>query len=872
MADLRDKLQEGLAGRYRLERELGRGGMATVFLAHDIRHKRPVALKVLHPELAHSLGPERFQREIETVARLQHPHILTVHDSGEVDGLLWFTMPFVEGESLRDRLRRDKQLPVEDAVRIATDAARALEYAHRHGVIHRDIKPENLLLLSDGSTLVADFGIARVLSGGDATLTETGLVVGTPVYMSPEQGAGERNLDARSDVYSLASVLYEMLAGEPPYTGPSVQAIIAKRFHQPVPKIRDVRPAVPERLEAAVTRALAPVAADRFATAAELERALAGAITGAVPSKHRAMSTRAGRRSWMVAAIAALGLIAVGIGMLRQRGERVGDESGPTRVAVLPFENQGAAADEYFADGMTDAVRGKLTALPALQVTARQSSMEYKRSTKDLREIGRELGVQYLLTATVRWEKRGEQSQVQVNPELVHVSTASTKWQQPFNAAMTSVFEVQGEIAGRVVEALDIALGAKERRALAEQPTRNLPAYDAFLRGEEASQSMGTGDPATLRRAMSFYQAAAVLDSSFALAWARLAVAHSALYLYEAPVPAEAAAAERALARVEALAPDAPETFAARQHYEGWVRLDWARALAAAQAGLARYPANPDLVHAAGLAERSLGRYETALEHFTRARQLDPRSLAVARRRAETLLYLRRWSDTREAVDQVRALAPDDLYTVNLVMLAHLGVGDLDGARRAFAEAPASMDRTALAVMLSLYSDLYWLLDEDAQTAVLAQPPSAFGDYRVAWALVRAQLYGVRGDRRLTAVWADTARQAVLAQLRGVPKDAQLHAFLGLTSAYLGRKAEAIAEGKRATELVPIARDAFNGPYLRHLLARIYLMTGEPELALDELEVLTRIPYLLSPGWLRIDPTFAALREHPRFQRLVSGS
>jgi len=210
-------LREALSQSYALERELGRGGMATVYLAHDLRHDRPVALKVLLPELAATLGPDRFQREIRLAARLQHPHILTVHDSGEAAGQLWFTMPFVEGESLRDRLLRERQLSVDDALRIGTEAARALDYAHQHGVVHRDIKPENIMLTSDGSTLVADFGIARAL-GGDDGLTQTGFSVGTPAYMSPEQAAGDKALDARTDIYSLASVLYEMLAGEPPFT------------------------------------------------------------------------------------------------------------------------------------------------------------------------------------------------------------------------------------------------------------------------------------------------------------------------------------------------------------------------------------------------------------------------------------------------------------------------------------------------------------------------------------------------------------------------------------------------------------------------------------------------------------------------------
>jgi serine/threonine protein kinase len=280
VADLLTQLRLALTDRYRIERELGRGGMATVLLAHDLRHKRPVALKVLHPELAQTLGSERFQREIETVARLQHPHILPVHDSGETAGYLWFTMPFIEGESLRDRLNREQQLAVEDALQLTREAAEALDYAHRHGVIHRDIKPENILL-SEGHVLVADFGIARAVSAGDERLTETGMSVGTPTYMSPEQAAGDRHLDARTDVYSLGTVLYEMLAGEPPFTGATAQMVIAKRLSGAVPRLRQLRPSVPESVEHAVIRALAPIAADRYPTAAVFAGALTTGATSA---------------------------------------------------------------------------------------------------------------------------------------------------------------------------------------------------------------------------------------------------------------------------------------------------------------------------------------------------------------------------------------------------------------------------------------------------------------------------------------------------------------------------------------------------------------------------------------------------------------
>ena len=393
------QLQTALAASYTLERELGRGGMATVFLAQDLRHDRPVALKVLHPELARTLGPERFQREIKLAARLQHPHILTVHDSGEAAGHLWFTMPFVEGESLRDRLRRERQLPVDAALRITTEVARALEYAHRHGVVHRDIKPENLLLTNDGATLVADFGIARALASADDRLTETGLAVGTPAYMSPEQAAGDKALDARTDVYSLGAVLYEMLAGEPPFTGPTAQAMIAKRFSGEAPRVRQVRPSVPEHVDRRWRSALAPVAADRFELGGGFARALGGAL--ATSSDHRDRS-RAGSATAPVATAVAPPAVRLGDGAGRRdhAGARLPRRPGralrlATRASRGGRQRQAPSGSPcsrsrtwatrrtaYFADGMTNEVRGKLSQVSGLAVIARASSNEYRNTPR----------------------------------------------------------------------------------------------------------------------------------------------------------------------------------------------------------------------------------------------------------------------------------------------------------------------------------------------------------------------------------------------------------------------------------------------------------------------------------------------------------
>ncbi len=644
VTDLRMQLQTALATSYTLERELGRGGMATVFLAQDLRHDRPVALKVLHPDLARTLGPERFQREIKLAARLQHPHILTVHDSGEAAGQLWFTMPYVEGESLRDRLRRERQLPVDAALRIATEAARALEYAHRHGVIHRDIKPENLMLTSDGSTLVADFGIARALAGADDRLTQTGLAVGTPAYMSPEQAAGDKGLDARTDVYSLGAVLYEMLAGEPPFTGPTAQAIIAKRFSGEVPRVRQARPSVPEHVDAAVSRALAPVAADRFETVEGFARALGAAaatspvlatapepasVAGATaPTRVTTPqpTPSAGRRVPLAAVTLVLGLL-VGLGVLfawRRAHPGADDSPGPKRLAVLPFENLGDSADAYFADGITNEVRGKLSQVSGLAVIARASSNEYRRTAKAPQQIARELGADYLLTATVQWEKApGAPSRVRVSPELIRVepgAAPTTKWQQPFDASLTDVFQVQADIATKVASALNAALGDSVRHELAAKPTANLAAYDAYLKGEAASQAMASVDPASRAPGNRLLPAGGrpgLRDSCRPGPSSRVRARTCISTVRRHPSwPAQARDAAN---RAQALGPDRPEGQLALGDYYRVVMLDNRQALAAFEAGLKLASTNVDLLVSAALAEQSLGRWEAALQHLTRA-------------------------------------------------------------------------------------------------------------------------------------------------------------------------------------------------------------------------------------------------------------
>ncbi|HEX3234133.1 MAG TPA: protein kinase [Gemmatimonadales bacterium] len=858
--DLRERLRNELADRYRIERELGRGGMATVYLAQDLKHERPVALKVLHPELAATLGPERFLREVRTTARLQHPHILPVLDSGEAAGQLWYTMPYVRGESLRDRLRREAQLPLHDAMELARQTALALDYAHREGVIHRDFKPENILL-SEGQALVADFGVAKALAAGsESRLTETGMAVGTPAYMSPEQ-AGGGPVDGRSDIYALGCVLYEMLTGEPPFTGPTPQAILAKRVLEPVPHVRTLRESVPEPLEQAVTRALAKAPADRFANAAEFAQALqpTAAVTAATPA------ARAGRRMPVPAMALAVGLL-IGLGVLfawRRSHGGVEETGGVKVLAVLPFENLGDSTDAYFADGVTDAIRGKLTSLPGLEVIASNSSGQYRRTSKSPQQIARELGVDYLLVGKVRWEKRVDStSRVQVSPELIQGSSAAAKWQEPFEAPLTDVFQVQADVAARVAEALGLALGASQRERLAERPTENLAAYDAFLKGEEAI----SGDLAAQRRAVDYYERAVALDSTFALAWAQLSRARGQMY-WVAPTAAGAAAMRRAAERALALAPKLPEGYFALAFYYYSVQHDVTRALEQSTRAWQLRPKDAQFLVVVAQNELDLGHTEEGLKHLREVQMLDPRSVETATRAVHALVGLRRYREALEAAERGLALAPADIPLIHAVVEAHLAQGDLAGGQAVLRAVPREVDPAALVAYVATLDDLYWVLDDAQQRLLLQLSPAPFGDDRATWGIALAETHALRGDTALARAYADSARIVLKARLRDVPQDAVTHAYLGLALAYMGRKADAIREGERALAL-PISMD-LRGDF-KHLLARIYVLVGKREKALDLLEPLLQRHYI-SPGWLKIDPTFDPLRGNPRFERLVNG-
>ena len=526
MPDLHAQLEADLAGRYTLVRQLGRGGMATVFLATDVKHDRSVALKVLDQHLAESLGPERFQREIRLAARLQHPHVLTVFDSGEAAGHLWFTMPYVEGESLRDRLEREGQLPLADALRIARQAASALHYAHEQGVVHRDVKPENLLLTGGGDVLVADFGIARPIEQANERLTQTGFGVGTPAYMSPEQATAEPDVDARTDVYSLGAVLFEMLAGEPPYRAPTAAAIMARQLSGPVPSVRLARAEVLPAVDAVVQRALATERDERFASAEEMSGALEHAAGGAMPAPgHVARPELRGDRSTRVRLLVGVGVVlAAALGAVWFATRRAPAAPATTmRVAVLPFAVHGGKGHEYLSQGLVDLLSRNLEGVAELQTVDGATVLSAARAEKiDAPDVaqGRALARRVGAGTFVLGSVSGAGGQLRIDATLYDAAP-----EQPVPLARETVTGDTAQLLA-LVDRLAGALAVSRERGpggrlaqTAAATTQSLPALKSYLSAEQALRRSAYDS------AIAGYERAVQADSTFALAFYRLAVA-----------------------------------------------------------------------------------------------------------------------------------------------------------------------------------------------------------------------------------------------------------------------------------------------------------------------------------------------------------
>ncbi len=641
MEPVRDALSAALGDRYVIDRELGRGGMATVYVALDRRHDRQVAIKVLRPEVAAVIGAERFLREIGIAARLTHPHVLPLLDSGQAAGSLYYVMPYVRGESLRQRLAREKRLPLKDALRIARELGAGLDYAHREGFVHRDVKPENVLL-ADGHAVIADFGIARAIcrAGGEHT-TEVGLAIGTPEYMSPEQAAGDRELDGRCDVYSLACVVYEMLAGEPPFSGASARAVIAKHLSEPPPPLRARRPDAPAAVERALARALAKDPADRFPTVADFTAALE--------------ETRPAGPALV----------------------------GKTRsIAVLPFVNASADAEnEYLSDGITDELINALTKVEGLRIASRTSAFALKGKPQDVRAIGALLGVSAVLEGTVR--KSGDR--LRITAQLSAADDGRNLWSERYDRTLHDVFAIQDEIARTIVSTLRTTFLADIADPTPQRYTHNLEAYSLYLKGRYCWNKRSQEG---VLEAIAYFEQAIARDPSYALAYSGLSDAYALQVDYRGVPVAEGLERARTYA-LKALELD--DSLAEAHTSLGWVLhvydWDWEGAEREYRRALELNPGYATghqwsswVLLITGQAEQAVVEAHTALE-------LDPSSVSIRRGLGWLYYYTRRYDTALYHLRRALAMNPTSEETYRVLGLVFTQQGAYAEAERAFREA-----------------------------------------------------------------------------------------------------------------------------------------------------------------------------------------
>ena len=665
--ELLEQLAAALGDRYRVERELGQGGMAVVFLAEDLKHRRRVAIKLLKPDLSAVLGGERFFREIEIAATLQHPHILPLYDSGQAGGLLYYVMPFVEGESLRTRLTEEEQLPIDAALKITREVGSALQHAHEHGVIHRDIKPENIML-SAGQAVVADFGIARALHAASVDqLTLTGMVVGTPKYMSPEQAAGG-TVDGRSDQYSLACTLYEMLIGEPPFTGPSSQAVIARHSLEAVPHLRVVRQTVPLAVERAVMQAMAKLPADRFGSMQQFLDALESPATTSLPTHVLSPSpnrpaTRVGR---VLSGLAAVAAVAAATWWLVAGHSGNGGHSAPrvvTAVAVLPFQEPASSPDStYLADGMTEGLIADLAQVGSLKIISRASGAVAQGTARSLATLASDLGVEAVVKGSIR--RTGDT--VRVSLGFLHAPDSAVIFAKDYQARLGELPDLQRQIAVDIAGSISASLKGTERSRLEARRAVNQPAYEAYLRGRFHLEHD------ELERARALFEQANRIAPDWAPPYVGLANYYTSLPFYADVSPAEVLPKARA-ALVHALELDETlaEAHAANAYIRAYYEWDWRAAEQEFRRALDLRPNYADAHFSYSRFLASRRRFDEAIAQLGRAVELDPLSLQLHANRALLDYFAGKYGEAeRRLRDVLKSDSTDVLAKWGLALVA----------------------------------------------------------------------------------------------------------------------------------------------------------------------------------------------------------
>jgi len=854
---------------YKILEKLGEGGMGVVYLAEDTELDRKVALKFL--PLHYTTNSEikaRFKREAKAAAALNHPNIITIHEIGEHEGMTYIAMEYVEGESLKE-LTDKEELNLPKILELGIQICEGLHEAHQADIVHRDLKPENILLDKKGRVKILDFGLAKVK--GAIKLTKESSTLGTLRYMSPEQFE-TAEVDYRTDIWSVGVVLYEMITCQLPFQRDYESAVMYSILNEEPEPLARYKAGVSEGLQRLVNKALTKDVSTRYQSAADLLADLKGLQRESIPGSVVApVKSKITNRRLLPIGIVILVVIACYVTLTRFFAPVEKEPLSQRKMlVVLPFENLGSIEDEYFADGLTEEIMSRLAAIHDLGVIARTSAIQYKNTDKTIRQIGQELGVEYALEGTVRWQRFSDgPSRVRVTPQLIKVSDATHLWSNRYDAVLNEIFQVQSEIAEHVTRALNIALLEPERRSLESAPTDNLEAYDYYLRGNEyLNRDYWTEKDLSI--ALEMYEAAIELDANFALAYAKMSIAHSQLYhFYHDRTEERMAKALEAANRSIKLSPTLSEAHLASGYYH-YRRLEYERALEEFRLAQKSQPNNSEVFSAIGVVERRHGRFERAVLNFKKALNLDPRAHINAWLVAWTYTEMRKYADAERYMNRAISLAPD--WTFAYTEKAGLYLrwqGDIERARQIIREGSAKVDHTRIGDRDKI--QLFTIIDGDFQKTLDRISLRSFESDSAAYYSSKAYLYGLMNQPKLKNAYYDSARIILETRVHARSEDAQFHSKLGIAFAGLGRQREAIEQAELAVELLPVSKDAFRGAQMVEDLAHVYTMVGQYDWAIKRLNYLLSIPGWTSIPFLRIDPRWDPLRDNPRFQKLIEG-
>ncbi len=866
-------LKGTMVGHYRIVEKIGAGGMGEVYLAEDVELDRKVALKFLPQHLCHDEDCRaRFKREAQAAARLNHPNIIHVYEVSEYQGRPFFAMEHVEGQSLRE-FSSGRELSIEQVLELGIQICEGLHEAHDEGIIHRDIKPSNILIDSHGRAKIVDFGLASVV--GTDQLTKTGSTLGTIGYMSPEQ-VQSKEIDQRSDLFSLGVVLYGLITKHNPFKRDSEAATLRAVIDDIPEPLARFKAGLPNGLQAIIDKALDKDIQTRYQHAdgilSDLRRVKRSLESG---QSVVSVSTPAGRSSrvwWAVAAIVVLAAVVAYIVIHPRLMVTTSKPKDKIMLAVLPFKNLGDPGDEYFADGMTDEITTSLAGLSGLGVISRTSAMQYKGTDKNVKEVGKELKVDYVLDGTIRWDKSGDGSRVRINPQLIRISDDLQLWADRYDAILTDVFAVQSTIAGEVAAALDVTLLQSERDALASRPDIGQEAYDYYLRGKQFF-SVTRYRQAELRSAEKMHLQCIRLAPKFAPAYAELGALYTELHWDGIDTSQIILDSARAVTDIALnLAPDTPEPYQSLgwYYYHGLREFD--KALDAFSEVLKRQPNNTLAIASIAWVERRQGKMDQAIEGLKHALQLDPREPWFYYELGNTYSKCRRFDSAASSYQQAINLDPHNEYAFFGKSWAMLNLtGDPSAAMKIV---DSGLLYNPLSPTLSFGAAYYHLCagQYDSAIALMTGPKEVFlWQYKngADYYLLKGLACRLTGNSARGLAYLDSARHILEDMTLGDPNDATYQSLMGKTLAGLGRKDDAIAAGLRAKELLPIGADAMDGTTPIWDMATIYTAVGEFALAIEQLDTLFTVPSEVSIKWLAIAPEFIPLRNDPRFKALL---